>query len=363
MSTISSNDAIEIVLGEHRFHPTFTYPIYGENELVYGFDDLKIVIEYDPVTLLPLVEMTYSGNVAPDADSPLENLLKFMPQCTFIDRQKWEDARKAEKFVLPGAPAFKIAESGFSVNKSSIRDCREFLHRFRTFVLFFIEAGSFIDEEDTRWEVYTLVESGSNAFAGFVTVYPYFYYSNGPDFEAAPETPVRKRISQFVVLPPFQHRGLGQKLYTGLVEQFQRPDQKFVRQITIEDPNEAFDVLRDQADLKILAKDPDWDRLSLPVDEKLLATVTERQKLVPRQVRRCLEVALLKKFPKEPTEYRRLVKQRLYEHNYEGLKDIDEGTQAIMLRDVYAKVVEDYKKYIGDDNGSLEPPLKRQKVE
>lgn len=356
MATVSSNDAIEIVIGTHKFHPTFTYPIYGENELIYGYEGLNIRIEYDPVSLLPLVEMSYSGEPTPDADDPVKTLLEFMPENTFTDRTKWEEARKSEFSEPPGTPVFEI-DGGYSVRKSKVQEVVTFLERFRTFVLFFIEAGSFIDQEDYRWDVYVLIESKSKAFAGFVTVYPYFYYSNASEFEKSQEMLVKKRISQFVVLPPYQHKGLGVQLYTGLVEEFQLDPR--VKQITVEDPNEAFDVLRDRADLVILAKDPEWSQLSLPLDTELFTTITKRSKLIARQVRRCLEIALLGKYDSEPMQYRKLVKERLFEHNYEGLKDLDEGTQAIMLRDVYSKVVEDYRKYLTD---TIEPAAKRQKV-
>lgn len=356
MATISSNDAIEIVIGAHSFHPTFTYPIYGENELIYGYEDLNIRIEYDPVSLLPLVEMTYSGKPAADCDDPLKTLLGFMPKNTYTDREKWEAARKHEFSEPPGTTVFEI-DSRFLVRKGKVDEMVGFLERFRTFVLFFIEAGSFIDQDDYRWDIYVLIEAKSKAFAGFVTVYPYFYYSTAEEFEKSQEMLVKKRISQFVVLPPYQHRGVGVQLYTGLINEFQTDDR--VKQITVEDPNEAFDVLRDRADLSILAQDPDWATLSLPLDSDLVAKITKKSKLIARQVRRCLEIALLEKYDNEPMQYRKLVKERLFEHNYEGLKDLDEGTQAIMLRDVYSKVVEDYRKYLND---TVEPAPKRQKV-
>lgn len=52
------------------------------------------------------------------------------------------------------------------------------------FVLFFIEGGSYIDEEDDRWEFVTLYEKRKSAiegqftysFVGYTSLYEFFYW-------------------------------------------------------------------------------------------------------------------------------------------------------------------------------------------
>lgn len=94
----------------------------------------------------------------------------------------------------------------------------------QTLLLFYIEGATFIgisywiqinnqDDTDDKWEIISLFEKlsdGQYHFAGFVTYYNYYYY---PDKS-------RMKISQFMILPPFQRQGHGSYIYTYLVNQF-----------------------------------------------------------------------------------------------------------------------------------------------
>ena len=63
-----------------------------------------------------------------------------------------------------------------------------------------------------RFERYKTAEDGSPryAFAGYLTAYRYFAY---------PENQ-RPRISQMLILPPFQRKGLGAKLLDSVCKSF-----------------------------------------------------------------------------------------------------------------------------------------------
>lgn len=64
------------------------------------------------------------------------------------------------------------------------------------------------------------------------------------------ELPARLRIAQFLILPPHQSFGHGTHLYTTIQSKcFTDPT---VVELTVEDPNEEFDALRDTADYYIL---------------------------------------------------------------------------------------------------------------
>ncbi len=97
-------------------------------------------------------------------------------------------------------------------------------------------------------------------FVGYVSVYPFWCY---PD-------QVRLRLSQFVILPPYQQQGHGcrfppgsccspvradmilAQLYSTLFQHLlNRPD---VAELTVEDPAEAFEDLRDRNDLRYLIR-------------------------------------------------------------------------------------------------------------
>jgi hypothetical protein len=100
---------------------------------------------------------------------------------------------------------------------------KEMHRRLQGLLLFFIEGASFIDELDERWHIYILyvvilflifdflyskttaefrykkAGDGRVETMGFVTCYPFYVF---PD-------KLRMRISQFILLPPFQAHGHG----------------------------------------------------------------------------------------------------------------------------------------------------------
>lgn len=63
--------------------PAFTYPIFGEEESIFGWDGLRITLDLRHDTLAPSLTVEYKdkveevGEVA--ADEPEEILSKFLP--------------------------------------------------------------------------------------------------------------------------------------------------------------------------------------------------------------------------------------------------------------------------------------------
>ncbi len=76
--------------------------------------------------------------------------------------------------------------------------------RLQPWIMFYIDAASYIDSDDPNWIYFLLFEKVGDAYSvcGFVTVYRYYGY---------PEH-ARPRISQMLILPPFQRLGLGARL-------------------------------------------------------------------------------------------------------------------------------------------------------
>lgn len=92
-------------------------------------------------------------------------------------------------------------------------------------------------------------------FVGYTSLYPFWCY---PDL-------VRLRLSQFVILPPYQHLGHGSRLYSCLFKHMLGRDG--VAELTVEDPAEAFEDLRDRNDLRFLVEQ------GVPEDPKFLEGV------------------------------------------------------------------------------------------
>lgn len=77
---------------------------------------------------------------------------------------------------------------------------------------------------------------------GYTTVYEYYAYPQN----------IRPRISQMLVLPPFQKLGLGTKFLETIYNFYQT--QKNVIDITVEDPSEDFQRMRNFVDARLCMK-------------------------------------------------------------------------------------------------------------
>lgn len=95
---------------------------------------------------------------------------------------------------------------------------------------------------------------------GYTSLYPFWCY---PDL-------VRLRLSQFVILPPYQHLGHGSRLYSCLFDHMLGRDG--VAELTVEDPAEAFEDLRDRNDLRFLVGQ------GVPDDPKFLVGVGDNSR-------------------------------------------------------------------------------------
>lgn len=211
------------------------------------------------------------------------------------------------------------------------------VNRVQILVSLLIEGGTPIPTEPTeereadpldRWTVYFLYQKRQRAddsgkftyvFAGYSTVYRYFIFRpqetvTTGDLELPNRTmpfadfPCRSRISQFIILAPFQHKGNGQRLYNPIYKSLLEDSKTF--EVTVEDPNEAFDVLRDRADLAFLRQQPEFNNLKINtsikipetglvpsniVDKKTLEAVRTKFKIAPRQFSRLVEMHLMSK--------------------------------------------------------------------
>lgn len=71
------------------FHPKFTYPIFGEEEQIFGYKNLKINLRYNASDMRPHVNTTYSKKFQAIGDTEpadIEEMLKpFLPAGTVAD--------------------------------------------------------------------------------------------------------------------------------------------------------------------------------------------------------------------------------------------------------------------------------------
>ena len=371
--TSSSNDALKLFVTNKEaavnFQPTFTYPIFGDAETIYGYKDLNIFLCFDHFTFKPFLNIKYTEKLNDDSEiiDIKKTIDEYLPNLTiFKDEVKWVDSIEEEKkngYKIPGEliDSFELKDKEYDIYKIDLKSeiGYELHQRLQILVLLFIEAGSFIDAKDELWDLYVFYEKSNSkdnsepSIVGFTTAYNYWKYPGAEKFDSANHE-VRIKISQFIILPMYQGQGLGQLFYTHLFNKWLKDDS--IIEVVIEDPNESFDDLRDRADLKRLNEDPEFDfnDVTTTVDKNWIEKTRKRLKLEKRQFSRLLEIILLYKlkqggFPDiTKKDVRLFIKKRLYDKNKEGLATLDDNTKKDKLQTAYQALEEDYYRILGE---------------
>ncbi|SCU81086.1 LANO_0B01970g1_1 [Lachancea nothofagi CBS 11611] len=377
--TVSSNEALKLSLvdddGAVQFSPTFTYPIYGDSEQIFGYQDLQIFLVFDSVTFKPFTNVKYGAKLMDTVDDVQTKLLNYLPKDDVIirDEMKWVDtfSKEREEFELPDdrfkVKSYNVDENNYTIYKVKLQEAAiKALHRrMQIFTLLFIESASYIDEDDEGWEIFLTFNAKTKQCVGYSTTYQYWKYTGGPNFDNNENSFTTGKISQFMVFPPYQGNGHGSYLYNAIVDVYQSDPQ--VLEITVEDPNESFDSLRDRNDylrLKnsgIAAAIPD----ELPISEEWIEKEKGNCKIEKRQFMRLIEINLLSK---SSPNFRLQVKKRLYEKNFDLLSDLDAATRNDKLQTAFLLVKEEYeamlssissrKRTLSNNSGSSSKKIK-----
>lgn len=389
--TSSLNEALTVYITDTKgsaqsFNPTFTYPIFGDAESIFGFKDLSIFLCFDAVTFLPFLNVKWSAKLDHTEVDPKTKMLEFLPESTvFKDESKWRDAIDAEQkdYKIPGTiigESFTKDGEEYAIYKLDLTSDNgiELHKRLQVLVLLFIEAGSFIDSSDPLWDIfvmYKVTDPSLPEIVGFTTAYNYWKYPGYALFDGG-KTETRKKISQFIILPIHQGKQLGGEMYLHLYKAW-LGDSDIV-EVVVEDPSETFDDLRDRVDFTRLVESRKLDLASLTIaqvnEPEWFTSFKTEQKLEKRQLQRLLEMAFFYQLShglaKDSKKSVRLfVKRRLYEKNKEALDSLDGPTRLDKLHTAYETLEADYyrilepisvsvKRLVPD--GSTEP-AKRQK--
>ncbi|KAJ1929863.1 histone acetyltransferase 1 [Tieghemiomyces parasiticus] len=221
----------------------------------------------------------------------------------------------------------------------------DYHRRLQSFLLFYIEGASFIEENDPHWDIYTIYQRRTSeanttiyALVGYATVHRFFNY---PDR-------IRPRISQYLILPPYAGVGHGSTLYRLLYERWLADPA--VTDFSVEDPNDAFSELRDKCDVRFLLENVPADQLPTSFDTQVLKEFRHKWKFGARQAARCLEIITLKRL--DPNDkaalrrYRLQVKKRIYLQNQDTLISMDHQERIQKLDETFKAVDEGYKEFM-----------------
>lgn len=407
------------------FHPEFTYPIFGEEERIFGYQGLRIHFRFAAHDLRPVVQISYDKKFKPVGDTKAtdikETLEDWIPSTAFekataFDAHLQNDSA-AKDFKPPGEliDSYTSREREFEIWSGELTDpaVQEIISRIQIFIPFFIEGGMPLDLGDeewtqARWRVFFLYEklprspnanTSSYSIVGYSTSYRFLTYvppAQKPSlqtFTLPPPTPIhpaslpsRARISQFLILPPHQHHSHGSHLFNAITRTFLADPT--ISEITVEDPNEAFDDLRDYCDYARLRANNTFSQItlntSLPpstmshkqrvvptshlLDVPLLESLRRKNKLAPRQFYRLVELYLLSLIPPYKRQsgvarltqrgktkddddrayyyWRLLVKQRVYKKNRDVLVQLDRSERIEKVEQTVGEVAGDYERLL-----------------
>lgn len=164
---------------------------------------------------------------------------------------------------------------------------------------------------------------------------------------------IRPRISQMLVLPPFQKQGHGAELLQAAYRMYNTQDR--VIDIAVEDPSENFTKLRDFVDCKnCLEAFPGSNFFQQPFSDTIAQQIRDELRIGRMQARRVFEILQLRNVdvnnPEAVKAYRLAIKNRIFQPQY--LAQRSQGKQWASLSDEERTHMEGERKASRD---SLQP--------
>jgi len=332
---VSSNSALELKLirktsdlhdPKVAFYPDMTYQVFGNMEKIFGYKDLVVKMYYTACSLKLYININFSSKVDTEkfgisSDNIMEKLKDYITPDFITNLDVFEKCLEEESTFKP----FGIQLDQFVLNNNEeetkfevyvIEDentaFREYFNQLQLFVLWYIDSSNFIDFDDTKWKIFIMYELFKNENGdlcytpvGYSTIYEYYAY---PD-------KIRPRISQMLILPPFQRKGLCAKLLNSVYKHYATKSD--VIDITVESPNDEFQLVRDFVDCTNFhnLKSFDENKFKKLHYKEMVEEFKKLYKINQKQVRRVLEIILLEftnRLNKDEYEkYKKFVKKRL----------------------------------------------------
>ncbi|KAM6332771.1 histone acetyltransferase type B catalytic subunit [Podargus strigoides] len=386
----NTNEAIQLKLVRFHedleddnttFNPEYSHQVFGDDEVAFGYKGLKILLYYIAGNLSTLFRIEYTSKVnekfdCVEADDVESKIREIIPPgfCTntddFVSLLEKEVNFKPFGMLLHTYSVHN-EEAGeditYQIYKADMTcpGFREYHERLQTFLMWFIETASFIDVDDERWNYFLVFEKynkdGATLFAtvGYMTVYNYYVY---PD-------KTRPRVSQMLILPPFQGEGHGAQLLETVHRYYMSTPT--VLDITAEDPSENYVKLRDFVLVKLcqdlLCFSP--GKLMQGFSQEMVVEAQQKLKINKHHTRRVYEILRLRATDMGDAEqsrsYRLDVKRRLIgpykkkqrelakmrrclrpEELTNQLNQIDLNMQHEQLEESFQQLVSDYRRVL-----------------
>ncbi|KAM6549027.1 hypothetical protein CsatB_020703 [Cannabis sativa] len=242
---------------------------FGEDGKIYGYEGLKINIWVSSISFHAYADITFEsksdgGKGITDLKTDLQNIFAativeskeeflqtFSTQRNFIGSivsggQVLQ--RKTSNGHVASSDSNSVAASNVEVVRMVIGDTEAgpLYGQLIPLVFLLVDGSSPIDVTDPCWELYLLIENKvdhqgeeHSLLLGFAAAYRFYHYPGSS----------RLRISQIMVLPPYQHKGYGRYLLEVLYGVAVSED---VFDLTIEEPLDYLQHVRTCIDVQRL---------------------------------------------------------------------------------------------------------------
>jgi len=262
---------------EDGFEPEFTHQVFREDESIFGYAGLSMSMYVCKRSLKALLKIDYEDKIESamnPADPVREQLGEWYEEHMYVDEGRFK-AEADMSTPCAGGTLISESEKDGVVTKLTAyelwtnAEARAWHDAMEALAVFYIEAFSKIVDDDPRWTLLVATRhhaDGSWETAGYTTVYRYYAY---PDSE-------RARLSQIVVLPPYQRQGLGAQLLEAVRK---LAIDRSMRDLTIEDPTDQLQRLRDVLDVKACLTTPDlWTKVQHAAVKAAHATTEDERR-------------------------------------------------------------------------------------
>ncbi|KAH6931487.1 hypothetical protein HPB50_024679 [Hyalomma asiaticum] len=179
---VSANDVVlfklvmttdDIEDDDIAFHPEMSHQIFGEGESIFGYRDLQVKLYYACCSLTPYLGMSYTEKIdlkksdGLKADDVLKTVLEKLPSGVHTNIDEFVSLLPKETAFRPFGEllhSFKIGRGGlsrtFELYSASVTTpgFLDYHARMQSFILWFIDAASYIDSDDEKWEYFVLVQ-------------------------------------------------------------------------------------------------------------------------------------------------------------------------------------------------------------
>ena len=327
---------------ENSFKAEFVHQIFGEEETIFGYKNLRVNYYLTPGLLDACISLAYKEKISPQRYEGIEaddvydaftkfgcspgytrNLDVFCSEKLAADREfkpfgvKVHEYQREMKSIENGSPnnsTYEIYKVDSSMPEYTSQKFLDYMDRIQTLLVFYIETSNFIDTEDPQWTFFIQYEkrkvSSSEvryATMGFLSLYNYY---------AFPEN-IRSRVSQIMIWPQYQRHGHGAELVeSAFRDACQNPR---ITDITAESPSPEFIKIRDFVTTKMccnLKSFQDREQLKRGFTNEMAVEALKKYKIPKLQSRRCYEILRLAvtnaNLPEEWRSFRLFIKKRFY---------------------------------------------------